>query len=118
MGSDVINLNADMSALKEGLSGKNVFIGACEVTKGDEGKELIKSFSEATSSNVIASDQPLNSGYKYNGGNGLTTDGNSFHTSYRGSAAFKITDVAIDKRFGVSFKIPGFNIPIGGLLKK
>jgi len=111
IGNDEVTKTTDFSILKEGLSNKNIFIGACLVSSGSRGTELIQNFSNQTSSTVYASDHEVISGYKYDGENGLTQHSvintiaglfgnnysNSYHMSKNGSSATQIYNLSINK---------------------
>jgi hypothetical protein len=115
IGSDRIREKTDVSPLKDGLSGKTVFIGACNVTRGENtgGKNLIQNFAEKTNSTVISSDHYVKAGYTYNGGSGLNgTVGlrgaignallgenhqNSYHIANPGEPAKQIYNVTINR---------------------
>jgi len=115
IGSDVVRQYTDLSSLKDGLSGKTVFIGACNVTRegSDKGKSLIQNFSDKTNSTVISADHSVKAGYTYDGGGGLNgTVGlrgaigntflgenhqNSYHIAKPGETARQIYNVSINK---------------------
>ena len=97
IGEDEITKDTDVSALKNGLGDKTVFIYACQVAAGREGKQLIERFSKETSSTVIGSEQNLDAGYYYRGGPKLNDWGSTFYMSNNGSKVFPIYDVSIEK---------------------
>jgi RHS repeat-associated protein len=112
IGSTEITKSTDFSVLSEGLKDKTVFIGACNVASGNDGKKLIQNFSKKTSSTVIAASKELIGGYNYKGGFGLNWHGNVFHKSTNGSAATDIYNVRIDKNKGIKYEtsLPSISI--------
>jgi RHS repeat-associated protein len=62
IGDEDVDKTTDFSPLKNGLSGKNVILAQCDVTKGDLGIDLIQKFSNETNSNVASSDHQVISG--------------------------------------------------------
>ena len=116
IGSDRITSKTDLSSLKDGLAGKNVFIGACSVVVDGNlsGRNLIEKFSDQTGSTVTASDHPIIAGYSYDGkkglngptsrmetiGNALFGDNyaNGFYTAKPEQSANKVYNVTIDKK--------------------
>jgi RHS repeat-associated protein len=103
--TDITKDFKDFDVLKNGLSDKTVFINACNVASGRNGKELIQSFSKETSSTVIASTNLLGSGYKYNGSlNRLNEYTNIFNISQNGSSAKEVYEMSIHKNRGIEYK--------------
>lgn len=121
IGSQAVDRDTDFSSLKEGLSGKNVFLYTCLVTKDNnqKGKDLIQNFAKQTNSIVISSDHEIYEGYNYDGTSGGLNaypegrlgvtkqfpfiryeeiegdDYNDFHISKQGQTAYEIYDVNI-----------------------
>lgn len=64
----------DLTCLKDGLSGKKVFISACNVTKygNSDGLKAIQNLSNTTNSTIISSDHLIGTGFKYDGSDYLS----------------------------------------------
>ena len=117
IGSDYVNANTNVSSLASGLNGKDVFIGACQVTEDNNGIKTIENFSKQTSSTVFAKDSKVASGYKYNGGSGLSDYSilndfvgmfggnvdNAYHVSFGGRAATQIYNLSIEKSGRINY---------------
>ena len=108
IGSDKIDKNTNFSDLKPGLNGKTVFINACNITWGKDGKEFIQKFSKETNSTVIGANRELNACYWFNGGTVKSPEaGLLFHMSKGGEAAKEISDVRIHKNKGIRWNGSG-----------
>ncbi|MBO4581828.1 MAG: RHS repeat-associated core domain-containing protein [Bacteroidales bacterium] len=107
IGETKIDKYTNFSTLKNGLSDKTVFINACNVTWGKEGQDLIRHFSQQTSSTVIGKNSEISSSYWYNGGIGLNLSGNRFQMSTNGSDATEIRNVRINQNKGIIWKGSG-----------
>lgn len=108
--SDFVNMDftSDFTALKDGLSDKIVFIGACNVGEGFTGSTFTQLMSLQTNSTVITSEQPIKAGYKYDGGPDLVPSSFQFYNHYKmsekGLLPSKITDVKMDKNRGITWR--------------
>ena len=110
IGTEYVNAYTDVSLLKDGLAGKDVFIGACSVTSNDAGIKTIENFSGQTLSTVYAKNSWVASGYKYDGGGGLSSFNminqvagvfginvdNGYHMSSNGRSAVPVYNVNIN----------------------
>ena len=107
IGEEKINENTNFSSLKDGLQGKNVFINACDVTKGEDknGLKMLQNISDHTQAkSVVTSDQKLTTDYNYDKGlfsqektskfNDIATD---FKIIIRGEKIKNIYHFRIDK---------------------
>ena len=115
IGSDLVNSNTDLSALRDGLVATMVFIGACNTGAGKEGSNLLKSFSKTVDCTVIGSCHKISGGYKYDGSDGLSekpsllkyifgiNDGNDYKISGSGSTPAIIYNVSIHKTAGIKW---------------
>ena len=113
----------DFGLLKEGLTGKDVFIEACNVAANREDK-IIEKFSAQTNSTVIAPMHPILAGYRYDGSNGLTRHpivnsivgllgknySNEYQMSVRGAPKISIFNLTIDKNKGIQWNNGNKNI--------
>jgi RHS repeat-associated protein len=127
----VFKSTTGLNVLKSGLQNKYVFIGACEVSSGSNGKELIQNFSRETSSSVIASAHLVPAGYKYNGKTGVNYMGpigdflglfgknwnNDFHISQYGGTASQIYNLTINKNGKVTWDSGNVALPYRGAPK-
>lgn len=108
--SDFVNMDftSDFTALKDGLSDKIVFIGACNVGEGFTGSTFTQLMSLQTNSTVITSEQPIKAGYKYDGGPDLVPSSFQFYNHYKmsekGLLPSEITDVKMDKNRGITWR--------------
>ncbi|MDE5608180.1 MAG: hypothetical protein K2I64_04515, partial [Muribaculaceae bacterium] len=119
IGSDKIDAGSDTSSLKDGLSGKTVFIGACNSAVDLNGNALLETFSEDTGSNVIGSCHKIKAGYSYDGSDGLnrpsadgSDKGNGYKMSVSGADAVSIWNVTIDKSQGTKWNGPTISPPV------
>lgn len=132
IGSMTMGYSSDFSPLAEGFSGKEIFIGACNVGSiSGRGDKLVENMSKATNSLVIASCHPIYGGYEYDGSKSLNywnipfspkdTD-NKFIMSVNGSPFSYIRNVTIDKNRGINWDSRSIFYPftktIGQLLIK
>ena len=108
--SDFVNMDftSDFTALKDGLSDKIVFIGACNVGEGFTGSTFTQLMPLQTNSTVITSEQPIKAGYKYDGGPDLVPSSFQFYNHYKmsekGLLPSEITDVKMDKNRGITWR--------------
>jgi len=56
IGNEEITAQTDFYPLKEGLSGKNVLLAQCDITKGGKNLGLIENFSYESNSTVVSAD--------------------------------------------------------------
>ncbi|MBQ0063971.1 MAG: hypothetical protein KBS94_08165 [Prevotella sp.] len=112
IGEDKITLSTDLSSLKENVDGKTIFVGACDV--GQNGI-LVSQMAEDLNTTVVAAQHKIPVGYKYDGSNNLNYQSenmyilnpqiletyNSYSISTCGSCSTKISNVTIDKYFGI-----------------
>jgi len=104
IGDTWIDRDTDFKGLKEGLSGKTVFIAACNAANGKRGKELLQNFAEQTSSTVIGSEYVIGSGYnKYRGSHVLSARSNEYYKSSPDRELSKVYDVTIHRRRGIRY---------------
>ena len=104
IGYDPITSNTDLTQLKEGLVGHNIFIGACNIGSTKSGESLLMSFAEQTKSSVIAAAHQVLGGYKYDGSMSLNPTFNNYKISMNGSPVRSIYDVRIDKNSGITWR--------------
>ena len=103
IGSDAVTVNTDLSGLKEGLEGTTVFIGACNVGNGTP---LVEQVTEQTGATIVAPNQQVPAGYKYDGSNGLTPskcEGKGNFVVSKGENISNVTNVTIDKDKGINW---------------
>lgn len=112
----------DLSILKDGLSGKSIFIGACAVTLdgNKRGIETIERLSNILNATIISSDHNLATKFKYDGSDYLSKPfdairlelnpglrnviTNTYHLASPGEKAMKIYDFTIDSNGKFSWK--------------
>ena len=118
-----MDYEASRKVKKEGLTGKDVFIEACNVAVNG-GEKLIEKFSSQTNSTVIAPTHPILAGYQYDGSNGLTRHpivnsivglirnnySNEYKMSVKGASAVSVFNLSIDKDAGFSWDKGNKNI--------
>ena len=116
IGDTKIDRSTDLSELKQFLSGKEIFIGACNTGKGEIGRSFVEHFSSSTQSLTVAPMHRIFAGYRYDGGLGLegpeynslfslfgSTNGNSFMVSYSGQNTHEIYNLRIDRFLGMTW---------------
>ncbi len=108
IGSEEVNLLSDLSCLENGLKGKTLFIGACNVGNN---VLLVNQIAEDTQSTVIAPKHKLPAGYQYNGSNYLNSIGEKNLPTFSPAQYYlsngiynkTVTNVSIDKNKGVEW---------------
>ena len=108
IGSETIDMTSDLSCLKDGLTGKTLFIGACNVGKNEI---LVSQIAEDTQSTVIAPQHKIPAGYQYDGSNGLNSIGETYIPNYspaeyirsNGNTLNHVTNVTIHKYYGINW---------------
>ena len=108
IGSEEVNLLSDLSCLENGLKGKTLFIGACNVGNN---VLLVNQIAEDTQSTVIAPKHKLPAGYQYNGSNYLNSIGEKYLPTFSPAQYYlsngiynkTVTNVSIDKNKGVEW---------------
>lgn len=125
IGNEEISYKTNFESLREGLSGKNVLLHSCEVTKGGniEGVRLISNLSDQTNSNVVSSDHSMFSRQlvdkslnfrkgifiinRYFNGEGPTS--NDFHLAQPGKNPKRVFDLKMKANGTFTFKINDYN---------
>lgn len=116
IGSEIITLGSDVSALKMGLEGKDVFIDACSVSSiyyDSKYNDLTKDFADQTQANVITSCHSIPTETKYDGKDCFNQNAetplrnypeyNKFRISYRGNDTTIIENVRVSIKDGLSW---------------
>ena len=117
IGSDDITIGSNVSPLREGLEGKDVFIDACSVSSTQQVApyiDLTMDFAEQTNSNVITSCHNISAYTKYDGNDFFNADWhapmspnndyNKFKMSIKGSQCAVLKNLQIDKNVGMSWE--------------
>ena len=117
IGSTEATTMIDFTMLEKGLSGKNIFINACNTAYGPDGSQLLLSMSADTNSSVIGSTHKISAGYNFDGSDGLTYNAkanaiiglfganysNQYKISTNGDYPTEIYNVKIDTINGISW---------------
>lgn len=115
IGEDNVEIGTDVSSLKKGFEGKDIFIDACSVSSSSQTEpfvDLTMDFAQQTNSNVITSCHDISSNSKYDGIDTFNKawsapmnpkDYNNYKLSIKGAQGTIIQDLKVDKSNGMSW---------------
>ena len=106
IGSDDVTRTTDLSALKDGLQGRQLFVNACNSAQGVAGSLLLSSISRQIECNSFGSCHTIKGGVKFDGAEGQfnTYGRNDFKVATPNGVVSHIKNFRLDINAGITYE--------------